>query len=351
MEMTMLGRTGVQVSRLCFGAMLLGRWGTEDEDECVRMVHRALDAGINFIDTADVYGAGDSESILGKALAGRRDSVVLATKLNHQFGEGFNRSGNSRRWIMQQVDGSLRRLRTDWIDLYQLHRPDPSCDIAESLGALTDLVRAGKLRYIGSSTFPAHEIVEAQWASERRALERLACEQPPYSLLVRGIEADVLPVAQRYGMGIIPWSPLCAGWLAGGYRKGRELPASNRAALVPQRFDMALPENRAKLEAVEQLSELAESAGLTLPQLALGFIREHPGVTAAIIGPRTMDQLDTYLASAGERLEEAVLDRIDEIVPPGTVFSQADIGWDAPALRDASARRGGAAGLTRAVLG
>ena len=263
MEMTTLGRTGVQVSRLCFGAMTLGRWGNTDEAECIHMVHRTLDAGINFIDTADVYGAGDSEAILGKALAGRRDSVVLATKLNHQFGEGFNRSGNSRRWIFQQVETSLQRLQTDWIDLYQLHRPDPSCDISESVGALSDLVRAGKIRYFGTSTFPAHEIVEAHWAADRRALERPACEQAPYSLLVRGIEADVLPVTQRYGMGVIAWSPLCGGWLSGLYRKSRELPASQRAELVPARFDMADPANQAKLEAVEQLSLLAEGAGLT----------------------------------------------------------------------------------------
>ncbi len=351
MEMTTLGRTGVQVSRLCFGAMMLGRWGTADESECIRMVHRALDAGINFIDTADVYGAGDSESILGKALGDRRDSVVLATKLNHQFGEGFNRSGNSRRWIMQQVEGSLRRLKTDWIDLYQLHRPDPSCDIAESLGALTDLVRAGKVRSIGTSTFPAHEIVEAQWASERGGLERFRCEQAPYSLLVRGVEGDVLPVAQRYGMGVIAWSPLCGGWLTGRYRKGRELPASHRAGLVPGRFDMSDPANRAKLDAVEQLARLAGDAGLTLPQLALGFIAEHPGVTSAIIGPRTLEQLDAYLASDGARLDAATLDRIDEIVAPGTVFTSADVGWEAPALRDPRARRGGAARPPTAVLG
>jgi aryl-alcohol dehydrogenase-like predicted oxidoreductase len=351
MEMTTLGRTGIQVSRLCFGAMMLGRWGTADEGECMRMVHRALEAGINFIDTADVYGAGDSESILGKALAGRRDDVVLATKLNHQFGEGYNRSGNSRRWIMQQVEGSLRRLKTDWIDLYQLHRPDPSCDIAESLGALTDLVRAGKVRAIGTSTFPAHEIVEAHWASERRALASFRCEQAPYSLLVRGIEADVLPVARRYGMGVIAWSPLCGGWLTGRYRAGRELPASHRAGLVPGRFDMSDPANTAKLAAVEQLALLAAEAGLTLPQLALGFVAEHPAITSAIIGPRTLEQLDENLASAGTRLGEAVLDRIDEIVRPGTTFAQADVGWDPPSLRDRAARRGGAALLPAVVLG
>jgi aryl-alcohol dehydrogenase-like predicted oxidoreductase len=351
MEMTTLGRTGMQVTRLCLGAMTLGRWGNTDEADCIRVVHRALDAGINFIDTADVYGAGDSETILGKALAGRRDEVILATKVNHQFGEGANHSGNSRRWIARQIEGSLRRLKTDWIDLYQLHRPDPSCDISESLGALTDLVRAGKVRSIGTSTFPAHEIVEAHWAAERRVLERPACEQAPYSLLVRGIEADVLPVTQRYGMGTIVWSPLCAGWLTGLYRKGRELPASQRGALVPGRFDLAIPGNQAKLEAVEQLALLAEENGLTLPQLALGFILEHPGVTSAIIGPRTMEQLETYLASGASRLHPATLDRIDEIVPPGTVFNQADVAWLNPALTNSAIRRGGAVPLARATLG
>jgi aryl-alcohol dehydrogenase-like predicted oxidoreductase len=351
MEMTTLGRTGVQVSRLCLGAMMLGSWGNTDEAECIRIVHRALDAGINLVDTADVYGGGDSETILGKALAGRRDAVVLATKVNHQFGPGFNRSGNSRRWIVQQVDASLRRLRTDWIDLYQLHRPDPSCDVAESLAALTDLVRAGKIRYAGSSTFPAHDLVEAHWASQRYQLTRLVCEQSPYSLLVRGVEAEVLPIARRYDMGVITWSPLCAGWLSGAYRKGREAPLSHRNELIPERFDLALPGNQAKAEAVEQFALLAEQAGVTLPGLALGFLRENPAVTAAIVGPRTMEHLETYLAASAARLDAATLDRIDEIVPPGTVFVPADVGWDPPALADTASRRGGAPGLPTATLG
>jgi aryl-alcohol dehydrogenase-like predicted oxidoreductase len=351
MEMTTLGRTGMQVSRLCFGAMTLGGWGNPDEAECIGMVHRALDAGINFVDTADVYGGGDSETILGKALAGRRDSVILATKVNHQSGAGHNRSGNSRRWITHQIDESLRRLRTDWIDLYQLHRPDPTTDISESLGALTDLVRAGKIRALGTSTFPAHEIVEAHWAAERRGLERPACEQAPYSLLVRAIEGDVLPVTQRYGMGVIVWSPLCAGWLTGLYRKGRELPTSHRLALIPDRYDMSMPANQAKLEAVEQLSLLAEEAGVTLPQLALAFVLEHPAITSAIIGPRTPEQLEAYLASAGVHLDAAILDRIDEIVPPGTVYNRADFGWEPPALLTSAGRRGGAAAPPTATLG
>ena len=339
MELRALGRTGVQVSELCFGAMMLGGWGNTDRGECLRIVHRALDAGINFIDTADVYGQGESEEIVGEALKGRRDQVVLATKVNHQMGEGANRRGNSRRWIVQAVEDSLRRLSTDWIDLYQLHRPDPTCDVEESLGALTDLVRQGKIRYLGSSTFPAHEIVEAQWASERRGLERFVCEQPPYSILVRGIEEDVLPVCRGYGMGVITWSPLCGGWLAGGYRKGSELPTSWRQGLVPQRYDMSIPGNQAKLEAAEQLAALAEGAGLTLIQVALGFVLEHPTVTSAIIGQRTMEQLETNLAGAGVRLDRALLDRIDEIVAPGTTFTTVDVGWSPPALAAAARRR------------
>ena len=285
---------------------------------------------------------------------GERDAVVLATKLNHQFGEGFNRSGNSRRWIFQQVDESLRRLQTDWIDLYQLHRPDPStATSSESLGALTDLVRAGKVRYIGTLDVPRPR--DRRGPLGRGAPRRssgLACEQAPYSLLVRGIEADVLPVTQRYGMGVISVEPALRRL---AHRASTARAASCRPRTAPRWCPRAstcrCPANQAKLEAVEQLSQLAESAGLTLPQLALGFIREHPGVTAAIIGPRTLDQLEAYLASAGAQLDAATLDRIDEIVPPGTVFTNADVGWEPPSLRDAAARRGGAPAPPRAVLG
>ncbi len=340
MELRTLGRTGVQVSPLCLGAMMLGSWGNRDHDDGVRIIHRALDAGINFIDTADVYSQGESELIVGKALAGgRRDDVVLATKVHGHMGEGPNRRGNSRRWIMREVDESLRRLGTDWIDLYQIHRPDPSCDIDETLGALTDLVRAGKVRSIGCSTFPAHQIVEAQWGAERRGRERFACEQPPYSILVRGIEADVLPVCERYGMGVIPWSPLAGGWLSGRYRKGQELPSSRRVERVPQRFDMSLPGNQAKLEAADQLALLAEEAGVTLIHLALAFVLEHRAVTAAIIGPRTMEQLESQLGAADVRLDPDVLDGIDEIVPPGTNLNPPDAGWTPPSLSSASERR------------
>ena len=340
MDLRTLGRTGVQVSPLCLGAMMFGEWGNADHDESIRIIHRALDAGINFVDTADMYSRGESEEIVGKALAGsRRDRVVLATKVHGTMGDDPNQQGNSRRWIVQEVDNSLRRLGTDWIDLYQIHRPDPSCDVDETLGALTDLVQAGKVRVIGSSTFPAEEIVEAQWVAERRGRERFVCEQPPYSMLVRGVEADVLPVCERYGMGVIPWSPLASGWLSGRYRKGRDLPESRRAQRLPHRYDMSRPENQRKLEAADALGRLAEEAGMTLIEMALAFVLEHPAVTAAIIGPRTMEHLESQLTAADVELSDEVLDRIDEIVPPGTTINPADTGWQNPALAPGARRR------------
>jgi aryl-alcohol dehydrogenase-like predicted oxidoreductase len=339
MEMRVLGRTGVRVSPLCLGAMMFGAWGNGDQDESIRIIQRALEAGINFIDTADVYSQGESEEIVGKALAGRRDQVVLATKVHGQMGEDPNAQGNSRRWIMREVEASLRRLGTDWIDLYQIHRPDPSCEIEETLGALTDLVRAGKIRYFGSSTFPAHEIVEAQWVADRRGLGRFVSEQPPYSLLVRGIEADVLPVCQRYGLGVVSWSPLAGGWLSGRYRKEAEIPVSYRASRLPERYNLTLPANQAKLEAADKLAALADEAGLSLVQMALAFVLEHPAVTAAIIGPRTLEHLEAQLGTDEIELDPALLDRIDGIVPPGTTINPFDRGWEPPSLASASARR------------
>ncbi|MEA2479229.1 MAG: hypothetical protein QOJ07_1151, partial [Thermoleophilaceae bacterium] len=303
MEMRTLGRTGVKVSPLCLGAMMFGAWGNEDHDDSIRIIHAALDAGINFIDTADVYSHGESEEIVGKALAGgRRDNVVLATKAHATMGDDPNQRGNSRRWIVREVEDSLRRLGTDWIDLYQIHRPEADTEIDETLGALTDLVRAGKVRYVGSSTFPAHEIVEAQWVAQRRGRERFVCEQPPYSMLVRGIERDVLPVCESYGMGVIPWSPLAGGWLSGRWRKDADAPDSSRAKRMPARYDLSLPENQAKLEAADALATLAEEAGMTLIEMALAFVIEHPAVTAAIVGPRTMEQLESQLPAADRKL-------------------------------------------------
>jgi aryl-alcohol dehydrogenase-like predicted oxidoreductase len=339
MEYRPLGRTGVSVSPLCLGAMMFGAWGNTDHEESVRIIHHALDAGINFIDTADVYSRGESEEIVRKALAGRRDKVVLATKFHGTMSDDPNDRGNSRRWIMQEVEASLRRLGTDWIDLYQVHRPEPGTDIDETLGALTDLVRAGKIRYLGSSTFPPSAIVEAQWVAERRGRERFVCEQPPYSLLVRGIEAEVLPVCERYGMAVIPWSPLGGGWLTGRYRAGQDAPQSTRAERLPLRYDLSLPENQVKLEAAEQLAQLAERAGISLIHLALAFVMRHPAVTAPIIGPRTMEQLESQLGAAEVVLSDDVLDEIDAIVPPGRNVNPVDSGWTPPALEHASLRR------------
>jgi aryl-alcohol dehydrogenase-like predicted oxidoreductase len=336
-----LGRTGVEVSPLCLGAMMFGAWGNPDHDESIRIIHRALDAGINFIDTADVYSRGESEEIVGKALGGgRRDNVILATKVHGSMGDDPNEFGNSRRWIIREVENSLKRLNTDWIDLYQIHRPElETTDIDETLGALTDLVHAGKVRYIGSSTFPPSQIVEAQWVAQKRGRERFVSEQPPYSILVRNVENDVLPTCQRHRMGVIPWSPLAGGWLSGRYRKDAAVPQSHRAERIPARYDMSLPGNQAKLEKADALARLADDAGMSLIEMAIAFVLEHPAVTAAIIGPRTMEQLESQLPAADRRLPDDVLDRIDEIVPPGVNLNPADGGYQNPALAPEARRR------------
>jgi aryl-alcohol dehydrogenase-like predicted oxidoreductase len=339
MEYRNLGRTGVKVSPLCLGAMMFGAWGEPDHDKSIRIIHAALDAGINFVDTADVYSQGENEEIVGKALKGRRDDIVLATKFHMQMGDEINHGGASRRWIMKAVEDSLRRLDTDYIDLYQVHRPREDTDVEETLSALTDLVRAGKIRYFGSSTYPASQIVEAQWVAKDRGLERFKTEQPPYSILVRGVEADVLPTAQRHGMGVIPWSPLAGGWLSGRYRKGAELPSSTRADRLPHRYDMSLPGNQRKFEAADQLGALADEVGISLIEIAIAFVINHPAVTAAIIGPRTMEHLESQLPAATRKLDQAVLDRIDEIVPPATGFNYADGGYANPALEPHARRR------------
>ena len=340
MRMRTLGGTGIKVSPYCLGAMMFGAWGNPDHEESIRIIHAALDRGINFVDTADVYSAGESEEIVGQALLGRRDSVVLATKAHSSMGEDPNMRGNSRRWIVREVENSLRRLQTDYIDLYQMHRPDPDTDIDETLSALSDLVRSGKVRAIGSSTFPAEQIVQAQWVARERGHTRFRCEQPPYSILVRGIEAAVLPTCQEYGMGVIAWSPLAGGWLTGRYRKDTGVDmSSGRAQRLPQRFDPSLPGNQAKLAAVEELIKIAADAGCSLTHMALAFVIGHPAVTAAIIGPRTMEQLTDLLAGSDVALDDEVLDRIDQIVSPGTNLNPADAGWQPPSLTDPTARR------------
>jgi aryl-alcohol dehydrogenase-like predicted oxidoreductase len=340
MRYRVLGGTGIEVSVQCLGTMMFGSVGNPDHDACTRIVHAALDQGINFVDTADMYSAGESETIVGEALRGRRNDVVLATKVHFPMGKGPNRGGNSRRWIVREVEESLRRLGTDWIDLYQVHRPDSTTDIEETLSVMTDLVRQGKIRTFGCSTFPAEQIVEAHHVAERRGLHRFRTEQPPYSLLARKIEIDLLPVTQRYGMGVLTWSPLASGFLTGRYRKGQPVDLSTgRAALTPARFDPAIEENARKLGVVEQLVALASEIGCTLPELALAFPVAHPAVTSVIIGPRTMEQLDATLKGAALALDDAVLDRIDEIVPPGTDLYQADGAWRPPPLTDAALRR------------
>ena len=326
---------------------MFGAWGEPDHDTSIKIIHRALDAGINFIDTADVYSQGESEIIVGKALAnGRRDDVILATKFHGPMdvamgepGGDPNKRGNSRRWIIKEVENSLRRLGTDWIDLYQVHRPDRYTAVEETLSALTDLQRQGKIRAFGSSTFPAHEIVEAQWTARDRGLGPFVTEQPPYSMLVRGIEADLLPVTQQYGMGVLPWSPLAGGWLTGRYRKGQQAPTSRRAERIPARYDLSNPENQRKLEAAEALAVVAENAGMSLIHMALAFVLQHPAVTAPIIGPRTMEQLESQLGAVDVTLTTDVLNQIDEIVPPGVTLARADQGYLPPSLQDPFLRR------------
>ncbi len=347
MQQRILGHTGMSVSQLCLGAMMFGHVGEPDHDASIAIIHRALDAGINFIDTADVYSHGESETIVGKALAGgRRDDVILATKFNGPMdvkrgepGGDPNKRGNSRRWIIKEVENSLTRLQTDWIDLYQVHRPEAGTDDDETIAALTDLQRAGKIRAFGSSTFPAHRIVEDQWISARRGLGRFVTEQPPYSLLVRGIERDVLPVAEQYHMGVIPWSPLAGGWLSGRIRKGQDVPATNRSKIRPDRFDLSRQVNIDKLDAVEALALLADDAGISLIHLAIAFVMQHPGVTAPIIGPRTMEHLESQLGATDVVLSTDILDRIDEIVPPGVTISDGDLGYVPDSVVNPALRR------------
>jgi len=311
-----LGRTGIRVSPYGLGTLMFATSiGNPDPADSIRVIHKALDAGINLVDTADSYG--DSEEIVGKALKGRRASVVLATKFSRSMGGDPNRQGTSRRWIMTAVEDSLRRLQTDHIDVYQIHRLDPTTDIEETLSALSDLIHSGKVRAIGSSNTPASDIVEAQWVAERRGLERFRTEQPPYSILNRAIEREVLPVAQRYGMGTLVWGPLAQGLLTGRVRRG-EHNDLRRARLFRHLND------ERRLDAVEALIPLAQEASLPMTHLAMAFAIAHPGVTSALLGPHTLQQLDDLLAGIDVTLTDEILDRIDEIVPPGTDIGTLD---------------------------
>jgi aryl-alcohol dehydrogenase-like predicted oxidoreductase len=338
MEYRPLGRTGIEVSSLCLGTMMFGDWGNKDHDDSIRVIHKALDAGINFVDTADVYSAGESEEIVGKALKGRRDDVVLATKFFMPTGEGPNTSGGSRKYVMKAVENSLRRLGTDYLDLYQMHRPSYTTDVEETLGALTDLVHQGKVRAIGSSSYSGSQIVEAQIVARDRNLSRFVTEQPPYSILVRGIEEDILPTAERYGMGTLVYSPLSGGWLSGRWRK--DAPGSPTSKNRPTaRFDMSRPANQRKLDVVEELALLAEANGMTLIDMAVAFVINHPGVTSAIVGPRTMEQLESQLTGADVTLSTEMLDRIDELVAPGVTLNPDDNSYGQVSLTSAARRR------------
>jgi aryl-alcohol dehydrogenase-like predicted oxidoreductase len=337
MEKRPLGKTGMQVSPFCLGAMMFGEMGNPDHADCVRIVHRAIDAGINFVDTADVYSRGESETIVGKALKGRRDDVILASKFFGPMDDDPNHRGGSRRWIVSEVESSLRRLGTDYIDLYQIHRYDENTDMEEVLFTLTELVRQGKIRYFGSSMFPPDRIIECQWVAEKRGLMRFRCEQPWYSIFARDIERFVLPVCHRYGMGVIIWSPLDGGFLAGKYRKTGDLTEDSRIGKFTRRFTGSFdPEAelfQRKLALVEELDAVASEAGMSLVEMATAFTLQHPFVTSAIIGPRTMEHLEGVLPAVQRKLDGAVMDRIDDLVPPGTSVNPIRDLPDGTALR------------------
>ena len=339
MERRILGGTGVSVSKYCFGAGMFGYFGNADVAECQRMVDMAIDSGINYFDTSDVYSHGESETILGKALKGKREDIILATKFGLPMDDDPNHRGTSRRWIMEEVENSLRRLDTDYIDLYQVHRPDVTVDIDETLGALSDLIQQGKVRMIGSSTFPAEQIVEAHWCSEQRGREKFRSEQPPYSIFARRIEADILPTCQRYNMGVVVWSPLSQGWLTGKWRHGQKPNDTQRQNLQPHLYQMDRPDNQRKLDLIDQLDDIASQAGISLMHMAIAFVCAHPAITSAILGPRTLEQLEGLLSGADIVLSEDTLDAIDAIIPPGTNISHDDDGYVAPEIDNKRLRR------------
>lgn len=343
MEQRPLGETGIWVSELCLGAMMFGAMGNTDHDECVRIVHRAVDAGINFFNTADGYSGGESEQILGEALTdGRRDEAVISVKTGLVLDGNNNHGGGSRRWLNQAVEGSLRRLNTDYIDIYELGVPDAATDLDETLSALTDLVRAGKIRTFGTSKQPPSRLVEARALAEKRGHGYFRTEEVPYSMINRAVEYDLLPTCQRLGVGVLAFSALSGGWLSGRYQDT----STARGAGSPVRAHLARmepgdPANAVKLAAVQALGDLAKDAGLTLIQLATAFVLRHPGVTSAVIGPRKLDQIQGYLAVDGISLSDDVLDRIDAIVPPGSSIDIADTMWrlGSPALQPENRRR------------
>ena len=329
MEYRNLGKSGLKVSPLCLGAMMFGSWGNPDHEDSIRIIHRALDSGINFVDTANGYSEGESEVIVGKALKDRREGTVLATKVWAPVGPGPNQRGLSRKAIQEQLENSLRRLGTDVIDLYQIHRPDPTTPIEETLSTLSDLVRQGKARYLGLSTnhyegsalwekrFAAWEIVETLWISERHGWERFVSLQPPYSILRRVMELEHFPMTQKFGIANIVWSPLEGGWLSGKYRRDAGNPKDSQRA---EKWigDMENPKFQRRLDIVEKLLPMAEAKGVPLARLANAWALRHPAVTSVIIGPRTMEQLEDSLAAVDVEITDEEARRIDELVPPGT---------------------------------
>lgn len=343
MEQRPLGETGIWVSELCLGAMMFGAIGNTDRDECVSIVHRALDAGINFFNTADGYSHGESEQVLGEALAdGRRDEAIISVKTGLALDGDKNHGGGSRRWLTRAVEGSLRRLNTDYIDIYELGVPDAATDLDETLGALTDLARAGKIRAFGTSKQTPSRLVEARALAERRGHGYFRVEEVPYSMINRAVEYDLLPTCQRLGTGVLAFGALGGGWLSGRYQDV----ATARGAASPMRAHLSRmeaddPANATKLATVQALGDLAKQAGLTLIQMATAFVLRHPGVSAAVIGPRTLDQIEGYLAVEGVDLSDDVLDQIDAIVAPAVSvdIDDAMLALGGPALQPENRRR------------
>ncbi len=314
MEYKTLGRAGVNVSPLCLGTMMFG--GPTNEKDSIRIIHKALDAGINFMDTANVYNDGESERIIGKAVRENREKWVIATKVHGSMGEDVNASGSHRFNIMSAVEASLKRLDTDHIDVYYLHRWDASTRIAESLRALDDCVRQGKVRYIACSNFEAWRVCEAFWTSEKYGLEEFVCVQPLYNIVNRDPEVELLPFCEKYGVGVVPYSPLARGVLAGKYLSGKKPPAGSRAARKDRRI-LQTELREESYEVAQKLKPLADAHGKTLTQFSLAWVLANPTITSVIIGPRTMAQLEDNLECLDCTPTETDETTINELVPPG----------------------------------
>ncbi|MFC0708643.1 aldo/keto reductase [Azorhizophilus paspali] len=340
MKYRTLGGTGLQVSELCVGTLMLGAWGKNTFEASEQIIRRALSAGINYFDTADSYSRGESEEFLGRALknANKRDKVVIATKVNSPMAADPNSRGSSRRWIIRAVEDSLRRLGTDWIDIYQLHRPDPNTELCETIGTLQDLVQAGKIRYFGTSTFPVSSLIESQWFAEKTLRSRPVIEQPPYSILAREVEREVLPVCERYKIGVSVWSPLAGGWLSGKFNNGTDV-STDRSKYWGDRYDMSKAVNHVKLKAVQDLSLVCRDFGVDLNVAAVAFTLKHPAVTSSIIGPRKMEHLESILHAPELVIPVELLDAIDRIVPPGITLSDDDRGFTPQSVVDEKLRR------------